>query len=135
MKPDLNLNTCTRIKMIREQRNYTQTYVANELGIRQNTYSKIENGLISLKLCQLAEIASVLQVPLADILEEGKSLFSLNKARPVDTGSKFGTDKFLQILEEEVKYLRTQNDHLLDILKGRSFTAHVTSTAKLKRSR
>ena len=51
-----------KIKNIREWRNYTQTYMANKLGVKQNTYSLWENGK-GLSPEGVDAIARVLDVP------------------------------------------------------------------------
>ena len=39
-----------KIRMIRELRDFSQEYVAEKLGIRQNSYSKIENNQTKLNI-------------------------------------------------------------------------------------
>lgn len=52
----------TKIRNIREWRNCTQTYMAQQLGIKQNTYSLWESGK-GLSEENIAAIAKVLDVP------------------------------------------------------------------------
>jgi DNA-binding XRE family transcriptional regulator len=42
-----------RIKKIREFKNYTQEYMAGQLGISQRAYSKIENDEVSISIEKL----------------------------------------------------------------------------------
>lgn len=51
-----------RIKTFREKKNYTQTYLAQQLGISQKAYSKIENGDTKLTVDHLMKISEVLEV-------------------------------------------------------------------------
>ena len=55
-----------RIKKFRENKNYTQTYLAEQLGISQKAYSKIETGETKLSIDYLMKISEVLE---ADIIE------------------------------------------------------------------
>ncbi|MBF4471362.1 helix-turn-helix transcriptional regulator [Flavobacterium sp. HJJ] len=48
-----------KIKNIRELKNYTQEYMAEQLGITQAGYSKIEKGKTDLGYSKLEEIANV----------------------------------------------------------------------------
>lgn len=48
------------IKKLRELRGYDQKYMAGQLGIQQNTYSKIENGRIKLTVERATKIANIL---------------------------------------------------------------------------
>ncbi len=57
-----------KIKTIRELRNFSQEYMADKLGIAQNTYSKIETGQTKLTADTLRKIAEVLGVSAVDIL-------------------------------------------------------------------
>ncbi|MGZ3874910.1 MAG: helix-turn-helix domain-containing protein [Mucilaginibacter sp.] len=56
------------IRKIRESRNYTQDYLAAKLRISQNAYSKIELGYSNITLSRLIEIAALLEVSLADLI-------------------------------------------------------------------
>lgn len=51
------------IKVIREIRNYTQDYVAGQLGIARSTYSNWEHGNVELKPAALSELAAVFGLP------------------------------------------------------------------------
>jgi transcriptional regulator with XRE-family HTH domain len=50
-----------KIKKIRELKNYTQEFMANELSMSISNYSKIERDEISITLDRLEEIAIVLK--------------------------------------------------------------------------
>jgi transcriptional regulator with XRE-family HTH domain len=50
------------IKKLREEKNYTQQYVAGELGIDCATYSRMENGKIDLTISRLIRIAKIFHV-------------------------------------------------------------------------
>lgn len=56
------------IKNIRELKNYTQQYMADQLGITQAGYSKIEIGTTSISYSKLMEISTVLKVSVEDII-------------------------------------------------------------------
>ena len=57
-----------KIKSIRELKNYTQEYIADQLGITQAGYSKIEKGKTSLSLDKLEQLALILYLPLENII-------------------------------------------------------------------
>ena len=58
------------IRKYRELRNYSQEYVAGKMGISQNAYSKIENGITQLTVHHVKQISSVLDVPVVDLLRD-----------------------------------------------------------------
>ncbi|OXA76467.1 DNA-binding transcriptional regulator, XRE-family HTH domain [Flavobacterium aquidurense] len=58
----------SKIKSIRELKNYTQEYMADQLGVTQAGYSKIEKGKTILSYIKLVEIARILEVSVEDII-------------------------------------------------------------------
>ena len=51
-----------KIKQLRELKNYTQEYMAQQLGLSTRAYSKIETGETQLTINRLNEIATILGV-------------------------------------------------------------------------
>lgn len=52
----------TRIRDLREDKDWTQDYVANILGVRQTTYSKYELGKILVPIDMLIKLADMYHV-------------------------------------------------------------------------
>lgn len=66
-----------KIKKIREFKNYTQEYMANELSMSISNYSKIERDEISVTLDRLEDIANILKMKIQDILAfDEKNVFN-----------------------------------------------------------
>lgn len=59
------------IRKKREERNYTQEYLAYKLNISQNAYSKIELGYTKITVERLFQIAEVLETNAAELLDAG----------------------------------------------------------------
>lgn len=59
------------LKEAREKLNYTQTHVAQSLGISQNYYCDIENGVRQkeLKASLIIGLSDVLKIPINDLLK------------------------------------------------------------------
>ena len=57
------------IKNIRELRNYTQAYVAEQLGISVSGYGKIERDETDITLSRLKQIAQILDTQMEQILD------------------------------------------------------------------
>ena len=57
-----------KIKKLRELKDLTQEYMAQELGLNQSAYSKIESGVSDVSFSKLEKIATVLGLKLEDIL-------------------------------------------------------------------
>jgi DNA-binding XRE family transcriptional regulator len=58
-----------RIKSIRLEKEYTQDYIGERLGINQRTYHRIENGKSQLKVETLLKLALILEVDATYFLE------------------------------------------------------------------
>ena len=56
------------IRNKREQRNYTQEYLAAKLDISQNAYSKIELGYTKITIERLFQIADVLEYDVTELI-------------------------------------------------------------------
>lgn len=65
-----NLSVARKIKLLRESHNYTQNYVADFLGISQNTYSLIERGITKLTVQTLHELCRLYKVRITDVVSE-----------------------------------------------------------------
>lgn len=85
------------IKSIRELKNYTQEYVANQLGMTQAGYSKIEKGITSLRLEKLQQLALILDLPLENIIHfESHRYFNQDKI--VSKAPGWCTDKNFELV-------------------------------------
>ncbi|TDO99140.1 helix-turn-helix transcriptional regulator [Flavobacterium sp. 245] len=78
-----------KIKSIRELKNYTQEYMAEQLGVTQAGYSKIEKGKTVLSFEKLVEIARILEVSVEDIISFDSERYfnSFNKVIGNNNGS------------------------------------------------
>jgi transcriptional regulator with XRE-family HTH domain len=59
-----------KIRLNRLTKGYSQEYMANELEISQNAYSKLERGETELSVRRIYEIASILDVPISELFPE-----------------------------------------------------------------
>ena len=60
------------IRKIREEKNFSQEYMATRLNISQNTYSKLELGYTALTVERLIQIAAILEISIIDLLMPDK---------------------------------------------------------------
>ena len=66
-----------KIKSIRELKNYTQEYMAYQLGMTQAGYSKIENGKTRVNIEKLQKLSVILDLPVEAIINfESEHYFS-----------------------------------------------------------
>lgn len=68
-----------RIKQLRELRNFTQAYMAQELGLTAAGYGKIERDATDVSIKRLQRIADILQTDYQTILNfDDKNVFNLH---------------------------------------------------------
>lgn len=60
----------TKIKFMRLSKNYTQSYMADELGIDVTNYSRMERGNAQISIDRLIKIAAILDADVADFIEK-----------------------------------------------------------------
>lgn len=56
------------IRRLRMAKSFSQDYMAEKLGIRQQAYSKIENQISEASISRLQQISEILDVPLPQLL-------------------------------------------------------------------
>jgi transcriptional regulator with XRE-family HTH domain len=64
----------SNLKVLREINNYTQEYVAFQLGIDQSSYSKIERNPRTLRSEQLEKLSKLYKVSVSDIMSTSVSV-------------------------------------------------------------
>jgi len=66
-----------KIRVLREVRGFSQEYMADQVGISQAAYSKIERNETEVTLTRLDQISKVLEVSLIDLLSfDNKFVFN-----------------------------------------------------------
>lgn len=114
----------TNLRRLREYKNYSQEYMAEQLGIKQNTYSRYETGEVLPKLDMLKRAAEVLEVPEQQLLSSDALILTQNN----NENSSFGyivnnhvpsevLDKFLKQNDERFRQLETLCNRLADIIE------------------
>ena len=104
-----------KIRKIREIRNYSQDYLAQNLGLSVRAYSKIETGETQLTIKRLNQISEVLDVHPLTILEfNEKSLFG----KPTIKGDQL--HEVSEFREQPIEYFKKKMEEIeyeLNILK------------------
>jgi transcriptional regulator with XRE-family HTH domain len=106
----------TKIKKIRELKNLTQDYMAQQLNVSQSTYSRIEKDDGDLTITQLEQISRILEVKVEDLINfNEKFVFNNYTANQANQGyivnnispvEKELYEKHIHTLEKEVEYLK-----------------------------
>ena len=83
--------------------------MATMLGIKQNTYSKIESGTIKIKTGRVEEIAKILDVDIEFIINESKPLFSVDEIKKTTDRTSLQIEKMenmVRMLQYEIYILK-----------------------------
>ena len=91
-----------RIRAIRLQRGLNQNDIADELGISDVAYSKIERGLTNVSIMRLDQIANCLHVSLSLLIDDADNEIISKEKEKKQTDS---LENRVRNLEISVKYL------------------------------
>jgi transcriptional regulator with XRE-family HTH domain len=92
------MNIGNNIKQIRELKKYSQEYVAQELGISQSSYARIENGTVIPRIDRLQRIAEILEIDVSFLLNTTNTFSIVFNATANQSG-----------------YISNQSNNVLDI--------------------
>lgn len=113
----------TRIKNLREERNYSQDYLAQKLGITQKAYSKIETNQTRLSVDNLFKIAEALETSINKILDNDGSTIYNNYSTHNGEGiviHKTTSEKILELYEKLLKSKEDEISALKELLKAKN---------------
>jgi transcriptional regulator with XRE-family HTH domain len=112
-----------KIKKLRELKNLTQSHVANELGITQSAYSKLEMGETEITFQKLTRISEILGMSPEEITSFNEQM--IFNVMHNQTGNGFVLQKGLsdnekrlyenqiQSLKDEIQYLKKILDNMI----------------------
>ncbi len=115
-----------KIKKVRELRNFTQDYVATQLGISQEAYSKIEANKTSVSIQRIEKVAEVLGINIFDLMnfDESKVFFNFsendqNNAQIGYFGSNETIKELKELYEKMVVQQKSEIEFLRSLLKSK----------------
>jgi transcriptional regulator with XRE-family HTH domain len=115
------------IKTIRESKNLTADYIAQQMGISQSTYSRKETGESDFSLTELIKLGDVLEVSVSKFIDmdlqkvinqyhnQEQSGYIEHQTVNADEGYKVAITE----LQKQNEYMRVQIDKLTDALVKR----------------
>ncbi len=115
----------SKIKTIREMKNFTQEYVAERLEMSQSNYSRIERNEINIPVKTLQSLAEIFELSLTDLIEfDAKYFFNSvnNQTINGDIKSQNNND-YLQ---------KTHEAHIISLTKEIENLKHIISELLLK---
>lgn len=106
------------IRKLRELRNYTQQFMADQLEISLSGYGKIERNDTNVSLGRLQQIADILDVDVHGILLFNDELiFNLSNNEVGNSQVNNYYSGREELLERIIKQLRKENENLLSIIE------------------
>lgn len=110
----------TKLKAIRQLRDYTQKYVAEKAGIKQNVYCQIEKDeVIKVPDATLAKIAETLGVTVEDIKNPMPVVVSLKENIVPVQQQQWAVDSSLttKVTEELARQLKVKDEQISALLE------------------
>ncbi len=104
-----------KIRKIRREKDFSQEYMAESLGLSQSQYFRIENGECSIDLEKINSISEVLGINPLDIIEFSEKQVFSNCSQSGNLNTIYNQDNFeneraylmqIQDLKEEIQFLR-----------------------------
>lgn len=98
----------SKIRILREIREYSQEYVSAQLGISQRAYSKIERGDTDLSFNKLEALAEIFQVKTVHLIS--LDIFPWDSEE--DARLEANEHRMLQVYVDQIKYLQEETRFL-----------------------
>lgn len=116
--PNLGL----KIKKVREIKGYSQEYISTQMGITQNSYSKIERGETNLSVNKLIEICKILDIEMSTLLNFDEKMVFNNCTQSGNFGENntfvYNTiDKIQELYEKIIKSKDEEIERLNTLLR------------------
>ncbi len=114
------INIGQKIKKIRELRNFTQQHMAQELGVTQSAYSKMEMGESDITYKKLEHISSILGIPVDEIVTFNDQMVFNVMHNQTGNGlvvNKGISDQERALYEDQIQFLKEQNEYLKRMLE------------------
>lgn len=106
------------IKKLRELKNYTQLYLADELGISLSGYGKIERDQTEITLARLLKIAAILEVDLFTLINfNGNDVFKSSKYSNGHTKGPEANPASQDLQIQLVQKYKDENEYLKDLVR------------------
>lgn len=109
----------SRIKKYRDQKGFSQDFMAEQLGISQNAFHKIETGQTKLKANTLQQIADILEIDILKLLNHDAEKFKIKQSsHDTSTGVAFYNENF----DEERRVWQLLENSMKEIIEAQKMT-------------
>lgn len=110
------MKTYEIIRLLREEKEWSQKDMAEKLDMSVNGYAKIERGETGINIARLEQIAAVLDVDTHDLipLSDGNSTYLIIRGDNNQGSNFYHGEQELQIEIEKLKLMLKHKDELLE---------------------
>lgn len=106
-----------KIKKLRELKNYTQQYMADELELSLSGYGKIERDETDISISRLEKIATVLDVDVNTILSfDERQVFNFNNNHNTMVSMRDQHINQMEFIDKIVSQYKDENQYLKDLI-------------------
>lgn len=109
------------IRRFRELKGYSQEYMAQELGISQSSYAKIENGSTKITIDRLQQIAEILDIEVSSLISSSKQPIFNQKNEKGAYGNGYVENLHVENKEMTEKLLAEKDKLILKLEKDIEF--------------
>lgn len=113
-----------KIRQLRNEKGYSQEFIAEKLNVSQGTYNRLENGKQDFHSSQLIQISEILGTTVGELFGEKGNYYIQNNSN-VNNAS--GTNNFysdkesIVFFKEVIMQLQNQNSLLLNLIEKINF--------------
>lgn len=101
------------IRKFREQKQWSQEYMAEQLGLSKSGYAKIERGESRPSLDRLEQITAVFGIGMTDLFSDERQSICLISENSQHSSNYYHSDNALMLENEKLKLALTHKDELL----------------------
>lgn len=101
------------IRKFREQKQWSQEYMAEQFGLSKNGYAKIERGESRPSLDRLEQITAVFGIGMIDLFGDERQSICLISENSQHSSNYYHSDNALILENEKLKLALTHKDELL----------------------
>lgn len=106
-----------RIRKLREAKEYSQEYIANELNMSISGYSRIERDEVKLTLDKLFIICRILNVRIDELIENDEVVMDRRvQYQQTDSLSSYVSKSIEEIYQDQIQTLKEEIRYLREIL-------------------
>ncbi|NBC57757.1 MAG: helix-turn-helix domain-containing protein [Bacteroidetes bacterium] len=100
-----------KIKQIRTQQGISQEYMAEELGITQPSYARLETEDARINIVRLMLIAKVLEVPASELL--GEKAQNINNQSHNETANAYNVERVNKIINADKNHIESLKEEIV----------------------